>query len=443
MSPGPVIPVIGGGLAGVEAAYQIVKAGCRVRLIEMRPTATTEAHSTPHLGEMVCSNSLGSTELSSAAGLLKEELRRLDSFFLRLAEQARVPAGQSLSVDRLRLAASLDCELARLPGVEIERREVTRLAEFLDAGGPVIVASGPLTSPALAAAISEITLRRNLFFFDATSPLIHKDSIDLGRVFPASRYGKGEADFINIPLTREEYDQLVVDLTTAETVETPDFEKDLFFEACLPVEEIARRGPQSLAFGPLKPVGLVDPRTGRQPHAVVQLRQEDVEGRFYQLVGFQTRLKYGEQKRVFSRLPGLEKVEFERFGRMHRNTYLNGPLILDALYRCKTRPTLFFAGQISGVEGYVESVSSGLVAGFTAARMALGQPVIEFPPETAVGALARHIATSSWKDFRPSKFTFGLLPAAGLSNRNKKLKKEAQAARALERLSAWNERPSS
>ncbi len=440
MSAGPVIPVIGGGLAGVEAAYQIVKAGCRVRLIEMRPTVATEAHTTPHLGEMVCSNSLGSAELSSASGLLKEELRRLDSFFLRHAELSRVPAGQSLSVDRLALAAALDRELSVLPGVEIERREVASLGEFLEGDGPVIIASGPLTSPALATAISEITQRRNLFFFDATSPLIHRDSIDMEQVFPASRYDKGGADFLNIPLSTEEYDRLVADLTGAATVETPDFEKNLFFEACLPVEEIARRGPQSLAFGPLKPVGLTDPRTGRQPHAVVQLRQEDVEGRFYQLVGFQTRLKYGEQKRIFSQLPGLGKVEFERYGRMHRNTYLNAPLIVDSLFRCKTMPRLFFAGQISGVEGYVESVSSGMVAGITAARMALGKPVVGLPAETAIGALAGHIAGTSWKDFKPCKFTFGLLPAAGLSNRNKKLKKEAQAARALERLSAWIER---
>lgn len=431
------VTIIGAGLAGVEAAYQVASRGIPVEVLEMRPTVMTEAHTSGDFAEMVCSNSLGSGELTSASGLLKEELCLMDSFFLRIAARNRVPAGQSFSVDRLSLAAEITRELTALPGVTIERREVTELRSLLGAGHPVIIASGPLTSPALAAAVSEFTMRRNLFFFDATSPLIRAETIDREKVYAASRYEKGEADFLNIPLDEAQYTRFVQELLQAETVPIQDFEKNLFFEACLPIEEIARRGEKSLSFGPLKPVGLPDPRSGALPYAVVQLRQDDLKEQFYQIVGFQTRLKWPEQKRIFSMLPGLEQAEFERYGRMHRNTYINAPLIIDAQFRAKTMPHIFFAGQISGVEGYVESTASGLIAGLAAVCAVREQPLPPLPPATALGSLSHYIANANWKDFRPTKFTFGLLPDEGLSNRNKKIKKQRQAEIALEHLGQW------
>jgi len=431
---GSGVLIIGGGLAGVEAAYQVAKRGMAVELWEMRPASKTEAHLTPFLGEMVCSNSLGSMELGSASGLLKEELRRLDSFFLRQAEVSRVPAGNSLSVDRMLLAERLTAELEKMPEVTIRREEATKIP---DQDGPVIISTGPLTSGPLAEAISCMTMRKNLFFYDATSPLLIADSIDFNAMYAASRYDKGEADFFNIPLDQPQYDGFVDTLTAAELVEMPEFEKHIYFDACLPVEEIARRGHQSLAFGPLKPVGLPDPRTGKIPYAVVQLRTDDVHRDHYQMVGFQTRLKWGEQKRVFRMLPGLEKAEFERFGRMHRNTYINAPLILSPFFQFKLHPKIFFAGQISGVEGYVESVASGLLAGFFAVCTLSAQPLTELPGTTAIGSLARYISHSAWKDFKPSKFSFGLLPDQGIRDRNKKNKKEMKAERALEDLTAW------
>jgi methylenetetrahydrofolate--tRNA-(uracil-5-)-methyltransferase len=428
------ITVIGGGLAGVEAAYQIAKQGVAVDLYEMRPQVMTEAHSSGFLAEMVCSNSLGSNEITSASGLLKRELKRLDSFFLRHAERYRVPAGNSFSVDRLQLAAAITRELTALPGITVKRQEVKAItaADF-----PLVIASGPLTSPDFAGALSDLTMRKNLFFFDATCPLIRAETIDLEKVFAASRYEKGDADFLNIPLDEEQYGSFVQNLVQAEAVNVRDFEKNVFFDACLPVEEIARSGPQSLAFGPLKPVGLADPRTGERPHAVVQLRQDDLEKKFFQLVGFQTRLKHGEQKRIFRTLPGLERAEFERFGRMHRNTYINAPLIINRFSQSKLQGRVYFAGQISGVEGYVESVASGLACGLFAARDALGLERSELPETTAIGSLLAHVAQADWRDFRPSKFTFGLLPDQGVESRDKKKKKELKAERALEALGQW------
>jgi methylenetetrahydrofolate--tRNA-(uracil-5-)-methyltransferase len=431
------ITIIGGGLAGAEAAYQAAKSGVEVDLYEMRPQVMTEAHHSGLLAEMVCSNSLGSVETTSASGLLKRELQMLDSFFLRRAAAARVPAGGSLSVDRMRLAADVTAELEAMPGVRLIRGEVR---EIPAGDGPLLIASGPLTSPALAQALSFLTLRKHLYFFDATCPLLRAESIDFTKLFAASRYEKGEADFWNIPLEKEQYEAFVAGLVAAETAEARDFEKKIFFEACLPVEEIARRGPQSLAFGPLKPVGLVDPRSGRRPFAVVQLRQDDLQKNFYQLVGFQTRLKHGEQQRLFRSLPGLASAEFERFGRVHRNTYINAPLILDRFSRCKQNSRVYFAGQVSGVEGYVESVASGLLCGLFAVRAALGLERRELPETTACGSLLGYIAHANWQDFRPSKFTFGLLPESGVECRDKKRKKELKAERACEAMGQWIKR---
>jgi methylenetetrahydrofolate--tRNA-(uracil-5-)-methyltransferase len=428
------ITIIGGGLAGAEAAYQAAKRGVPVDLYEMRPQVMTEAHGGDSLAEMVCSNSLGSEEITSASGLLKRELKMLDSFFLRSAEKVRVPAGSSLSVDRRQLAANITAELAAMPGIRIIRQEIR---EIPLGDSPLIIASGPLTSPAFAQALSGLTMRKNLYFFDATCPLIRAESIDFSKLFAASRYAKGEADFLNIPLDQEQYESFVLDMVGAQPEPARDFEKEIFFDACLPVEEIARRGPQSLAFGPLKPVGLVDPRTQRRPHAVVQLRQDDLKKDFFQLVGFQTRLKHGDQKRIFRTLPGLENAEFERFGRMHRNTYVNAPLIINQFSQCKKNGRIFFAGQISGVEGYVESVASGLLCGLFAAQ---DEPADPLPDTTAVGALLAYIAHASWQDFRPSKFSFGLLADSGVECRDKKRKKELKAERACEALQQWIKR---
>jgi len=431
------ITVIGGGLAGAEAAYQAAKIGLEVDLVEMRPQVMTEAHGSGFLAEMVCSNSLGSEEITSASGLLKRELKMLDSFFLRCAGKNRVPAGGSLSVDRLQLAASITAELQAVPGIRILRQEIR---EIPAGDAPLIIASGPLTSPAFAQALSDLTMRKNLYFFDATCPLIRAESIDFSKLFAASRYEKGEADFLNISLDQEQYDSFVKSMVGAEPETARDFEKEIFFDACLPVEEIARRGPQSLAFGPLKPVGLVDPRSGRRPHAVVQLRQDDLKKNFFQLVGFQTRLKHGDQKRIFRTLPGLENAEFERFGRMHRNTYINAPLIINSFSQCKKNSRIYFAGQISGVEGYVESVASGLLCGLFAARAALGLPCEPLPETTAIGALLAYIANAGWQDFRPSKFTFGLLADTGVECRDKKRKKELKTERACQALEQWTKK---
>ncbi len=433
--------VIGAGLAGIEAAYQAAKLGIDVDLYEMRPKKQTEAHTTPYAGELVCSNSLGSIEETSASGLLKKELEMLDSYFLKFAYKHRVPAGSSLSVDRVTLAQDISNDIQSIKGVNFINEEVTEIPAA-DDDQIVIIATGPLTSGDFAQALTKVTMRKNLFFFDATSPIIHADSIDMSKVFKASRYDKGEADFINLPLDEALYQEFVKALIEAETVEVKDFEQNLFFESCLPIEEIARRGEKSLAFGPLKPVGLENPSTGVIPHAVVQLRQDDLQNHFYQMVGFQTRLKWGEQKRIFQMLPGLEHAEFERFGRMHRNSYINAPLIINKFYQSKIRDNLFFAGQISGVEGYVESIASGLSAGIYAARKLLGLPLCNFPNETAIGSLVNYISQADWKDFRPTKFTFGLLPELPKGDhyrhfRKKKFKKEMKAKIALEALDKW------
>ncbi len=433
------IIIIGGGLAGVEAAYQVSKRGIDVELFEMRPGSMTEAHTTGFLGEMVCSNSLGATQLSTPSGLLKEELKMLDSFFLQIAEKNRVPAGSSFSVDRITLAENITREIQKIPNITIINQEVK---DIPGTDSPVIIASGPLTSDDFAKNLTKLTMRKNLFFFDATSPIIDAETIDFDSIFMASRYDKGEADFVNIPLDETQYGEFVKDLLTAEQVEIKDLEKDMFFDACLPIEEIARRGEKSLAFGPLKPVGLMDPKTNRMPYAVIQLRQDDLKKNFYQMVGFQTRLKWGEQKRIFRKLPGLEKAEFERYGRMHRNTYINAPLIINKFYQCKTNPNIFFAGQVCGVEGYVESICSGLLVGIFASQRLLNQPLYSLPENTACGALVHYVSQSDWKNFKPTKFTFGLLPEVETDAKKrrklrKKEKKELKAKVALESLAKW------
>ena len=438
------VSIIGGGLAGVEAAFQIAKRNIEVDLFEMRPLVMTEAHQTDLYGEMVCSNSLGATELTSASGLLKQELKLLNSFFLKIAEENRVPAGNSFSVDRIKLAEQISTEIEAVAGINLIRQEIKDI-DHLD--GVIIIATGPLTSPDFSHSLTRLTMRKNLFFFDATSPIVRSDSINFSKVYRASRYNKGDADFINIPLTEEQYDLFVNELKNAEKVEEKDFEKRIFFEPCLPVEEIACRGDKTLAFGTLKPVGLKNPKTNQLPHAVAQLRQDDLKNDFYQLVGFQTRLKQAEQKRIFRKLPGLEKAQFERYGRMHRNTYINAPLVIDSFFQCKTRENVFFAGQICGVEGYIESVCSGLVAGIFAAKKTLGQSLIELPESTACGALIQYITRSSWKNFRPTKFTFGLLPeiqkmklspeGGSRKKLKKREKKEIKAALALKNLKKW------
>lgn len=429
--------VIGGGLAGTEAAFQLANRGIPVELYEMRPDHQTEAHTTGFLGEMVCSNSLGTTQVNSASGLLKEELKILNSFFLQVAEKFRVPAGSSFSVDRIKLAGSLTEEIEKIPNIRVIREEIKGIPET---EYPVIIATGPLTSSDFANALTQLTIRKNLFFFDATCPIINADSIDFSQVYMASRYDKGEADFVNIPLTEEQYNEFVADLLAAEKVEMKDFEKKMFFDACLPIEEIASRGEKSLSFGPLKPVGLIDPRTGEMPYAVIQLRQDDLQRNFYQLVGFQTRLKWGEQQRIFRKLPGLAGAEFERYGRMHRNTFINSPLIINKFYQVRTRPNIYFAGQICGVEGYVESVNSGLLAGIFAAQQVLKQTLYTLPENTASGALINYISQANWRDFRPTKFSFGLLPDAPGRRENKKMKKEIKADIALRELAKWKER---
>jgi methylenetetrahydrofolate--tRNA-(uracil-5-)-methyltransferase len=438
---GKKVIIIGGGLAGVEAAYQVSKRGVDVDLYEMRPETMTGAHTTGFLGELVCSNSLGSTQVTSASGLLKEELKLLDSFFLRIAEKYRVPAGSSFSVDRVKLAEAISAEIEAIPNIKIIKQE---LKEIPNTDGLVIIATGPLTSSDFAKSITNITMRKNLFFHDATSPIIHAESIDFDKIYMASRYEKGEADFVNIPLDEQQYNEFVHDLVTAERVEMKDIEKDILFDACLPIEEIARSGEKSLSFGPLKPVGLIDPRSGKMPYAVIQLRQDDLNKNFYQMVGFQTRLKWGEQKRIFTKLPGLEKAEFERFGRMHRNSYINGPLIINKFYQCKLKSNLYFAGQICGVEGYVESISSGLAAGIFAAKAVLNEARYNLPEITATGALIHYVSEAGWENFRPTKFSFGLLPdipstqkGRGRGKGSKHMKKEAKAALALETLKAW------
>ena len=422
------IRVIGGGLAGTEAAWQIARHGLDVELYEMRPVRKTPAHVTDNLAELVCSNSLKSNDTFHAPGLLKEEMRILDSLVINAADRSAVPAGMSLSVDRVVFAQNIQTKLQEHPRVRIVREEITSIPE----DGINIVATGPLTSEPLAESIRQFTQSPYLYYYDAISPIVDSDSIDRSIVFAASRYGKGTEDYLNCPLTKDQYDSFYDAVITAEVHPMKEFEKAIFFEGCLPIEELARRGKKTLCFGPMKPVGLTDPVTQRRPFAVVQLRQDNLAASHYNMVGFQTSMRFSEQDRVFRMIPGLEKAEFIRYGWIHRNTYLNAPALLLSSYQTKMNPALFFAGQLSGVEGYVDSAASGLLAGINAARVALGLPVKVPPPHTAMGALANYIANADPNHFQPMNITFGLLDAPDLQIiRDKKQKKEMLATRAL------------
>lgn len=423
--------VIGGGLAGSEAAWQAAERGLHVMLYEMRPGCATPAHVSDQLAELVCSNSLGSNLVDRAPGLLKEELRRLGSMVVACADATAVPAGGALAVDRESFAEMVTERISSHPRISLRRSEVTNIPD----GGAVIVATGPLTSPTLAEQITDLTGAEHLYFYDAMAPIVAADSIDMNIAFRASRYDRseGEGDYLNCPMDQAEYQRFVEELKSAETIALRSFEREdpRFFEACLPVEVLARRGVKSLAFGPLRPVGLADPRTGRRPHAVVQLRQDNEAATLYNLVGFQTNLKWGEQERVFRLIPGLEQAEFVRFGQMHRNTFINSPTLLRPTMQFAARQDLFFAGQITGTEGYVGSVASGFVAGLNTARQAAGDESATFPRTTMIGALCRYVSSAVSGSFQPMKANFGLFPPLEPPVRNKRERYSAYARRAL------------
>ena len=461
------IHIIGGGLAGSEAAWQAASRGVRVVLHEMRPVTSTAVHKTDRLAELVCSNSFRGDKLDNAVGLLKEEMRRLGSLVLRAADAHRVPAGAALAVDRDGFAQAITDAIHGHPLISVVREEVTRLPT--EPGMyPLIVATGPLTSDALSHDIATMVGNEHLFFYDAISPIVLADSIDMGKVFRASRWGRslgaresndsdgaravvaggpacgvddGEGDYLNCPMTREEYERFYTALITAESATVHDFEHTPFFEGCLPIEVMAHRGPDTLRYGPMKPVGLTDPRTGRFPYAVVQLRQDNLAGDHYSLVGFQTQLKWGEQSRVLRLIPGLEQAEFVRFGIVHRNTYVNGPTVLHDTWQTRMRPDLFFAGQMSGVEGYVESAASGLLAGLNAAAVALGETPRPAPRTTAIGALAYYASHADPRHYQPTNITFGIMPSIVEDAGGRKVKKGdrklATSERALRDLEEW------
>lgn len=429
------VAVVGGGLAGSEAAWQAAERGVDVVLYEMRPHMTTPAHTGGQLAELVCSNSLGSDLADRAAGVLKAELRCLSSLLLSCADQARVPAGGALAVDREQFAAEVTRRIEAHPSIELVREEVAEIPN-----GPCVIATGPLTSNALAERIAALTGEAYLHFYDALAPIVAADSIDMSIAFRASRYGRGEADYVNCPMTEAEYARFVETLLEAERIPLRDFEREdaRFFEGCLAVEVMAGRGRDTLAYGPLRPVGLTDPRTGQRPHAVVQLRQDNLAGTLYNLVGFQTNLRYGEQERVFRLIPGLGQAEFVRFGHMHRNTFINSPELLEPSMVFRGREGLFFAGQITGVEGYVGSVASGWVAGANAARYVLRQELLIPPPTTMLGALCHYVSRAEPQTFQPMKANFGLMPALDPPVRNKRQRYHAYAERALHDLASWS-----
>jgi methylenetetrahydrofolate--tRNA-(uracil-5-)-methyltransferase len=461
-----MIRVLGGGLAGCEAAWQAASRGQQVVIHEMRPVRATEVHHTDRLAELVCSNSLRSDKLDNAVGLLKEEMRRLGSIVMRVADEVRVPAGAALAVDREKFAEGVTRAIEAHPRISVVREEVTAVPDAEALGVPVIVATGPLTSPALSRDVAAIVGHEQLAFYDAISPIVLAESIDHARVFRASRWGRSllvapasvpagasteacatgtvppdDGDYLNCPFTAAEYDAFFQALMTAERAAVHDFEKEKFFEGCLPIEVMAHRGVDTLRFGPMKPVGLVDPRTGRQAYAVVQLRQDNLAADHFSLVGFQTQLKWAEQARVFRLIPGLERAEFVRFGLVHRNTYINGPMVLAETWQVRSRPRLFFAGQISGVEGYVESAASGLLAGINAAAVAEGRTPSAPPRTTAIGALAYYASHADPRHYQPSNITFGIMaPLEQVDRRlrrDRKARNEAISARALGDLERW------
>ena len=443
------ITIIGGGLAGSEAAYQIAKRGINVKLYEMKPNKYTEAHSNKNLAEIVCSNSFKSNLHTNACGLLKEELRKLDSLLIKIADETQIPAGQALAVDRELFSQKVTEELEKNPLIEIIHQEVTEI-EKMAQEGIVIIATGPLTSDGLSKEISKITGEDKLHFYDAAAPIVTKESIDFNVAFFGNRYEqekgkdetiddwkeriqKQEASYINLPMNKEEYEKFVEELINAEVVTLHEFEKREIFEGCMPVEVMAKRGNDTLRYGPLKPVGFDDPRTGKRPYAVIQLRQDNELGTIYNIVGFQTNLKYGEQKRVFGMIPGLQNAEFVKYGVMHRNTYINSTKLLDNTYNFKNNKNIYFAGQITGVEGYVESISSGMVSALNAVAQIKNESKIEFSNLTMIGALAKYISTPNDK-FQPMNANFGIVPELQGKIKDKKIKYGKLADRAIENL---------
>lgn len=424
------ITIIGAGLAGCEAAWQAAKRGVRVKLYEMKPKRYSPAHHNENFAELVCSNSLRSDQLENAVGLLKEEMRMLDSLIMRCADNTRVPAGGALAVDREKFSEEVTKAIKTNKNIEVINEEVTQIPNE----GIVVIASGPLTSDALTMAIKDITKDEYLYFFDAAAPIVTIDSINLDKVFRADRYGKGEADYLNCPMDEEQYNKFWNELVNAEMAEVKGFEKEVLFEGCMPVESMAKRGQQTLLFGPLKPVGIIDPSTGKEPYAIVQLRQDNKEGTLFNIVGFQTHLKWGEQKRVFSTIPGLENAEFVRYGVMHRNTYINSPKMLMPTLQLRENQNIFFAGQITGVEGYIESASNGLVAGINASSLANDKELLTFPQETAHGALCNYISSSNMSSFQPMNINFGIFPRLKEKIRDKREKNRKISERALEKI---------
>lgn len=430
------IVIIGGGLAGSEAAWQAANRGAKVTLYEMRPKEMTKAHKTGGLAELVCSNSLGSADPQNAPGILKEEMRRLGSLIMAAAERARIPAGSALAVDREQFSRQVTQALEGHPNVRILHEEMAEIpTDCL-----CVVATGPLTSEKLSQSIRAVTQSRHLYFFDAISPIVDADSIDMDVVFRASRYDKGGDDYLNCPMTEAQYNAFYDALMAAEKVQPKEFEKTPYFEACIPIEVMAERGRHTMQFGPLKPVGLQDPRTGLRPYAVVQLRTENVHRTCYNMVGFQTKLTYPEQKRVFRMIPGLEQAEFLRYGSLHRNTFINSPQLLLNTLQCKARGTLFFAGQLVGVEGYTESAAMGGLAGINAARALAGLPLVTPPPTTAHGCLIAHLTGSDPGNFQPMNTNFGLFPPLPDSPRDKEKKRRMIAHRAIEDFESWKTR---
>ncbi len=450
----PMVHIIGGGLAGSEAAWQAARAGVPVVIHEMRPLRPTAVHQTDQLAELVCSNSFRADKLDNAVGLLKEEMRRLGSVIMDVADRVRVPAGAALAVDRERFAQGVTERVVAHPLIRVERGEVLRIPPPGGAAA-VIVATGPLTSPELSADIAALVGSEHLAFFDAISPIVLAETIDMTRVFRASRWNRSlrsqqvdapaatcppespDGDYLNCPLDRDEYRRFHDAIVTAERATVHDFDNTKFFEGCLPIEVMAHRGPETLRFGPMKPAGLTDPRTGRWPFAVVQLRQDNLAGDHYSLVGFQTQLKWGEQARVLRMIPGLERAEFVRFGMIHRNTYINGPTVLTDTWQTRMRPDLFFAGQLSGVEGYVESAASGLVAGMNAARLARGLEARPLPRTTAIGALGYYVSHADPRHYDPTNITFGIMPPLDAPPRGRKDRQLAASDRALAALDVW------
>ena len=428
------VTVIGAGLAGCEAAWQLAERGIHVTLREMKPEKMSPAHHSTGFAELVCSNSLRSDQLENAVGLLKEELRRCGSLILRCADQTRVEAGGALAVDREGFSKAVTDAIRSHPNITVEEGEVTAIPE-----GEVIVASGPLTSDALSREIANLFPdSRYLNFFDAAAPIVTYESIDMEHAWFASRYDKGTADYINCAMSKEEYLEFWKELCAAQEAEVHGFEDNNVFEGCMPVEVMARRGEQTLCFGPLKPKGLPDPKTGKEPYAVVQLRRDNADGTLYNIVGFQTHLKWGEQKRVFSMIPALRNAEYVRYGVMHRNTYLDSPRLLDRYYRVRGQERISFAGQITGVEGYVESTASGFLAGVELAHRLLGQPPVDFPQETAIGALALYVSNESVGDFQPMNVNFGIIPALGHKVKGKRNKNAELSQRSLALLESLN-----